>query len=174
MEINIVFFVAVLLIIGGGVKGYKRGLVEEIKTVVALILAILAIGMFVVAVRGYMEKETLRTILGIICLTIAAIVYKIADFILSTLKTISNIPVIHGVDKLTGFLAGVLEAVVLLWIVFLVITLFEFNGISEAILTNIKENELLLLLYQYNPLTKLLADVLPVITVLSELKQVVG
>lgn len=95
---NIVFFVVLLLLIGGGAKGYKRGMVEEVNTVLALVLALAAIAMFVVAAQGYMEHETLRTILGIVCMTVAILVYKIADFILSSLKLISSVPVLRGVN----------------------------------------------------------------------------
>ena len=47
---NLVFFIVLLLLIGGGVKGYKRGMVEELNATIALILALAAIAMFVVAV----------------------------------------------------------------------------------------------------------------------------
>ena len=46
---NIVFFIVLMLMVGGGMKGYGRGMVEELNKVIALILALVAIGMFVVA-----------------------------------------------------------------------------------------------------------------------------
>ncbi len=161
---NLVFFIVLLLLIGGGVKGYKRGMVEELNATIALILALAAISMFVVAVSGYMEHVTLRTILGIVCMTIAILVYRITDFILSSLKIISSIPVIRGVNKLLGFGVGVLEAVLLIWVVFIIIVAFAFGGISSYILDSIKENELLVWLFQNNYLADVMADVLPVIS----------
>ena len=161
---NLVFFIVLLLLIGGGVKGYKRGMVEELNATIALILALAAISMCVVAVSGYMEHVTLRTILGIVCMTIAILVYRITDFILSSLKIISSIPVIRGVNKLLGFGVGVLEAVLLIWVVFIIIVAFAFGGISSYILDSIKENELLVWLFQNNYLADVMADVLPVIS----------
>ena len=161
---NLVFFIVLLLLIGGGVKGYKRGMVEELNATIALILALAAISMFVVAVSGYMEHVTLRTILGIVCMTIAILVYRITDFILSSLKIISSIPVIRGVNKLLVFGVGVLEAVLLIWVVFIIIVAFAFGGISSYILDSIKENELLVWLFQNNYLADVMADVLPVIS----------
>ncbi|MBO5093860.1 MAG: CvpA family protein [Lachnospiraceae bacterium] len=166
---NIVFFVVLLLLIGGGVKGYKRGMIEEVNTVIALVIALIVIGMFVVAVKGYMDHETLRTILGIVCLTIAVLVYKVVDFILSSLKIISIIPVIRGVNKLLGFGVGVVEAVLLIWALFLIIVAFEFGGISSYILADIKENLFLTYLFQNNYLSDILSDTAPVISNLSEL-----
>ena len=166
---NIVFFVVLLLLIGGGVKGYKRGMIEEVNTVIALVIALIVIGMFVVAIKGYMDHETLRTILGIVCLTIAVLVYKVVDFILSSLKIISIIPVIRGVNKLLGFGVGVVEAVLLIWALFLIIVAFEFGGISSYILADIKENLFLTYLFQNNYLSDILSDTAPVISNLSEL-----
>lgn len=160
---NIVCLAVLLLVLGGGIKGYKRGLVEELNTTIALILAILAAVMFVVSVKGYMEQETLKTILGILCLTVAVIVYKIVDFILSTLKIISSIPVIRGVNKLAGMAAGILEALLIVWIVFLAVLSFDFGSINMYILENIKENEILTYMFQNNPLTCLLAEALPIL-----------
>ncbi|MCI8946584.1 MAG: CvpA family protein [Lachnospiraceae bacterium] len=161
---NIVFFVVLLLLIGGGAKGYKRGMVEEVNTVLALVLALAAIAMFVVAAQGYMEHETLRTILGIVCMTVAILVYKIADFILSSLKLISSVPVLRGVNKLLGFGVGVLESVLLIWAIFIVIVAFEFGGISNYILTQMRENALLTWLFKNNYLADMMAGWLPVIS----------
>lgn len=165
---NIVFFVVLVLMIGGGVKGYKRGMVEEVNKTIAMILALTAIAMFVVAVKGYMDHEKLRTILGIVCMTIAVLVYRIADFPLSALKMISTIPVIRGVNKLLGFGVGVAEAVLLVWAGFVVIVAFEFGGVSEYILMNVKDNALLTYLFQHNYLAHFVADAMPVISAFSE------
>lgn len=168
ISMNIVFFVVLLLLIGGGVKGYKRGMIEELNTVIALVLALIAIVMFVIAAKGYMDHEILRTVLGIVCLTIAILVYKITDFILSSLKIISAIPVIRGMNKLLGFGVGVLEAVLLIWALFLIIVAFEFGDISNYILTDIRENAFLSYLFHNNYLADLLSDAAPVISNLSE------
>ncbi len=160
---NIIFLIVLMLFIGGGIKGFRHGMVEELNKAVALILALAAIAMFVVAAKSYMEHETLRTILGIVCMTIAILVYKIVDFILSSLKIISLIPVIRGVNKLLGFGVGVAESVILIWAVFIVIVAFEFGGASRYILENIKENPLLTFLFSNNYLANLVADIMPII-----------
>ena len=160
---NIIFLIVLMLFIGGGIKGFRHGMVEELNKAVALILALAAIAMFVVAAKSYMEHETLRTIFGIVCMTIAILVYKIVDFILSSLKIISLIPVIRGVNKLLGFGVGVAESVILIWAVFIVIVAFEFGGASRYILENIKENTLLTFLFSNNYLANLVADIMPII-----------
>ena len=96
-------------------------------------------------------------------MTIAILVYKIVDFILSSLKIISLIPVIRGVNKLLGFGVGVAESVILIWAVFIVIVAFEFGGASRYILENIKENTLLTFLFSNNYLANLVADIMPII-----------
>lgn len=160
---NIIFLIVLMLFIGGGIKGFRNGMVEELNKAVALILALAAIAMFVVAAKGYLEHETMRTILGIVCMTIAILVYKIVDFILSSLKMVSLIPVIRGVNKLLGFGVGIAESVILVWAVFIVIVAFEFGGVSRYILEDIRENTLLTYLFSNNYLANLVSDILPVI-----------
>lgn len=164
---NIVFFIVLVLLVGGGVKGYKRGMIEELNTTIALILAIAAVAMFIVAVKGYLDHQTIRTILGVICMTIAVLVYKITDFILSALMMISTIPVLRGVNKLLGFGVGVMEAVLLVWAVFVVIVAFEFGGISSLVLEDVKDNMFLTYLFQHNYLARFVSDALPVLSALS-------
>ena len=111
-----------------------------------------------------MEHQTLRTILGIVCMTVAILIYRITDFILSSLKLISSIPVLRGVNRLLGLGVGVLEAVLLIWAVFIVTVAFEFGGISSYILESIRENRLLTWLFQNNYLADLISGWLPVIS----------
>ena len=153
---NLVFFVVLLLLLGGGVKGYKRGMIQELSSVISLALALTAIGMFLVAAQGYLNHETIRVVLGIVCMTIAVLVYKIVDFILSSLKMLSSLPVLKGVDKLFGFGVGAMEAVLIIWAAFLLIVAFDPAGISAAVMEDVRENYLLTFLFQNN----LLADVI--------------
>lgn len=155
--INYVFFAVLLLLVGGCVKGYMRGMVEEVASTVGLVLALIAIGMFVVAAKGYMEQQAVRAILGIVCMVIAVLTYKITDFIFSSLKIISKIPVIRGANKLLGFAAGGAEAILLIWIVFIIVVAFEFGGIGVYIIDSVKENAFLSFLFQNNYLAKVLA-----------------
>lgn len=153
---NIVFFIVLLLLVGGGAKGYKHGMVQELSSAISLVLALVAIGMFLVAAQGYLNHETVRIVLGIVCMTVAVLVYKVVDFILSSIKLVTSLPVLKSVDKLLGFGIGAMEAVVVIWIAFLVIVAFDPAGICPAVIQDIRENELLTFLFQNN----FLADVI--------------
>jgi len=171
---NIVFFVVLLLLLGGGVKGYKRGMVEELNKAVALILSLAAIAMFIFTVKGYLDHETVRTVLGIVCLTIAVLVYRITDFVLSSLRMISSAPVIRGVNKLLGLALGAAEGVVLVWAVFIVIVAFEFGGVSSFILDRVRENPFLVFLFRNNYLARLMSSVLPAISAFAQLEEILS
>ena len=60
------------------------------------------------------------------------------------------------------------EAVLLVWAGFVVIVAFEFGGVSEYILMNVKDNALLTYLFQHNYLAHFVADAMPVISAFSE------
>ena len=168
---NLVFFIVLLLLLGGGVKGYKHGMIQELSSVISLVLALIAIGMFLVAAQGYLNHETIRIALGIVCMTIAILVYKIVDFILSSLKIISSLPVLKGVDKVLGFGVGAMEAVLIIWMAFLLIVAFDPAGISAVVMEDVRENQLLTFLFQNNLLADVISGRIPA---LSEIRGMTG
>lgn len=155
---NVTFFVVLIILIGGGLKGYKRGIVNEISSIIGLIAACIVIGFFVVAVKGYMEHETMRIVLGIVCLIIAMIIHHIMEMLLTSVRMLFHLPVVSGLDRCLGFLFGVLEMIVLVQILFIVLVAFEFGGIKEIIQNQIAENEFLTYLYGNNYPAKIISQ----------------
>lgn len=166
---NVVFFVVLLLLLGGGIKGYKHGMIQELSSVISLVLALTAIGMFLVAAQGYLNHETIRIVLGIVCMTIAVLVYKIVDFILSSLKVISSLLVFKGVDKLLGFGVGAMEAVLIIWTAFLLIVAFDPAGISTVVIEDVRENYLLTFLFRNNLLADVISGRIPALSGIGSL-----
>ncbi len=155
---SISLIVIALLLIGGFIKGFRKGFVDELNCVVCLLFSLLAIAMFIVAVRGYMDHETVRTTLGAVCLVVAILVYKIADFILSSLKMVSSIPVVKGVNKLCGGLLGAAEAVVLVWILHIALIAFVVGSVQELIVADLQKSPYVLMLLDHNFLATLLTS----------------
>ena len=161
---SISLIVVVVLLAGGFVKGFRKGFVDELNTVVCLLFSLLAIAMFIVAVRGYMEHETARTTLGAVCLVVAVLVYKIVDFILSSLKLVSSIPVVKGVNKLCGGVLGAAEAVVLIWIAHIALIAFVVGSVQEMIVADLQKSPYVLMLLDHNILATLISQFSSVLT----------
>ena len=161
---SVSLIVIVVLLAGGFVKGFRKGFVDELNSVVCMLFSLLAIAMFIVAVRGYMDHETTRTTLGAVCLVVAVLVYKIVDFILSSLKLVSSIPVIKGVNKLFGGVLGASEAVVLVWIMHIVLIAFAVGSVQEIIIADLQKSPYVLMLLDHNFLANLISQFSSILT----------
>lgn len=158
MQINIVLVIVALLLLGGAIKGFENGMIKELSTLIGLIGALAAGAAAVAAFRNYQLKNTMNVLIAVICLVIVLLAFKIIDFIMASLKMLSRIPLLHGVDKLLGIAAGIAEAVVIVWIAFLLITAFDIAGIRSVVLECIRENEFLSLLFYNNYIARGIAE----------------
>ncbi len=72
------------------------------------------------------------------------------------LDIISKLPVLHQINTVAGIALGALEGLVLLWIVFIVITMLGSTGFGQACMAMISESKILSFLYDSNLLSKIL------------------
>jgi len=70
------------------------------------------------------------------------------------LDVISKLPVLHQINTLAGAGVGALEGLVVLWIVFVIITMLGSTGLGQVALQQISESRLLSFLYDNNILSK--------------------
>lgn len=72
------------------------------------------------------------------------------------LDVLSKLPVLHQINTVAGILFGALEGLVILWIVFIVITMLGSTGFGQTCMTMISESKILSFLYDSNILSKIL------------------
>lgn len=72
------------------------------------------------------------------------------------LDVISKLPVLHQINTVAGIALGALEGLVILWIVFIVITMLGSTGFGQACMAMISESKILSFLYDSNVLSKIL------------------
>ncbi len=72
------------------------------------------------------------------------------------LDLISKLPVLHQINTLAGVAVGALEGLVILWIVFIVITMLGSTEFGQSALAQISESRVLSILYDTNILSKIL------------------
>ena len=66
------------------------------------------------------------------------------------LGIISDLPVIGGLNRVAGGALGLGTGLIIVWILFIVITLLYDTGLGKACFENIAENEFLTFLYNNN------------------------
>lgn len=115
--------IGLLLIVICAVRGYKKGIVNTLGTILASLLAIV----FVYLLNVWALESVLLTLLTdhmvvvvriIICLALYAILFFVLKAVVMSLKLLAKLPVIRGINKLLGFVAGAAYGVLLVGIIF--------------------------------------------------------
>ena len=147
---NIVLIVAVIVTICTALNGYKKGMVEEIISLATLIAGLALLATIISVVTNYMQKDISNVVIGVILFIVIVLLVQVAQVISKGLRIIFKLPIISGVNKIAGFALGIIEGVVLIWILFLLIQYFQLGAIETKILQDVEQNEILTFLYQNN------------------------
>lgn len=75
-----------------------------------------------------------------------------AKIIVASLDVIAKLPVLKSLNRLLGFLAGVLQGAIVVWAVFMVAMIFSETSFGMWVETMCMESSFLQALYQNNPL----------------------
>lgn len=101
--------------------------------------------------NDYVPKFMANLIMNIISFVVTWLI--VASFIwlaVMTLDVIANLPVIHGINQMLGLLLGAVQALTIVWIAFLVITIFSGTAIGKLLMEMIEKSILLGKLYDMN------------------------
>ena len=117
MDMDIYFYLAVaaivVIIIWRMVSGFRKGMVQEILSLIAMAVAGFCAYLLLGAIGSYLNKEIGRLIQIIILLLIVCAVYKLANLIFTSIRLVSRLPVIRSADKLLGVVFGILEGIII-------------------------------------------------------------
>ena len=105
--------VIVFIFIWRIVAGFKRGMIQELVSLIAMVVAGFCMILILGAVGSYLEREIGQLIQFISVLLVVCIVYRLVNILFKSLKLISKLPIIRWVDKLLGVVVGGAEAVLL-------------------------------------------------------------
>lgn len=125
-------------------EGLKKALIENNH---ADIYDLFQVTGFDEYVGTYMAK----TITNIIAFVLAfLLIYIVMKIILFSLDILSHLPILHGINKMAGLLLGLAQSVILVWIVFLIITVFASGETGRQLFGMINESRFLTFLYSNN------------------------
>lgn len=111
-------------------------------------------------IDGVVEYLTALTMKGLAYILTLVVVTLAALIILGLAKFVDRIPIVGGIDKVGGLLLGIVQAVVIVWIFMLIVTLLSAFDWADSIIKMIKENNLLEFLYDKNIFLKMVVDIL--------------
>lgn len=147
---NFLLIIIGIILIWRVAEGFRVGMVREIISFVSLIVMSVAIVLLGIALSSYMEREIIKMIVAVILFLVLCIVHRIISLVFFSAKMISKLPVVHGMDRLLGGVMGILETVLMIWVLFSFVMNFGLGAIGQQILLCVKENSLLTFLYEHN------------------------
>lgn len=160
MEINVLLIIVVLILAVGTVWGWKRGLLESIIRIISYILGILVIVVIAKGIGSFMHKSYVQVIMALLLLVTIQVIHKVVKFLSDTFKLVRAIPVGKLVDKLAGAVLGLAEALFVVWLVFLLIGVFDVMDINAWVVEQVAKSHFLTVIYYSNYLIELLRKVL--------------
>lgn len=160
LEINILFIIVVLTLSAGTIWGWKRGLLESIIRIISCILGILVIVVVAKGVGSFMQKRYMQVIMALALLVLVQIIHKVVRFLTETFKLVRAIPVGKLADKLAGAVLGLAESVFVIWLVFLLVGVFDVMDLNKWVTEQVEQSRFLTLIYYSNYLIELLKKVL--------------
>lgn len=122
----------------------KRGLIENNNNEA---YKQLGVSNFVDYIGAYVSDIIIKIISFLITFIVVTIFIRAIIF---ALDIIIALPVINGLNRIGGMLVGVLIAVVLVWVGFLIITLLYSSNVGKECFKYIEDSRLLTFLYEKN------------------------
>lgn len=104
------------------------------------------------AIAQTLTQYIIKAIAGLISLAVAVV---LAFIIGRVLGLVSKIPIIHGINQGIGIFAGAVYGLLLVWVGMCIIALCIGSDAGRMLYSYVQENELLLLLYENNPIITL-------------------
>ena len=105
-------------------------------------------------VAGFVANILLNLAAFIVTLVISWVIVRL---IIGGLHLFSRMPVIHFADRLGGVLMGLIQALVVTWILFTLVALFSGTTVGKAMLDMIERDALLRLIYESNIFLRMIA-----------------
>lgn len=108
------------------------------------------------SVNDYISTQLSNTIINAISFAIAfAVITLVLRTTVFTLDIIANLPIIKGINQYAGLILGVGEGVIIIWLVFMVITILGNTEIGITLTKYIEDSKFLSFIYNNNYFYKL-------------------
>lgn len=90
--------------------GFRKGMVQEIISLIAMAVAGVCVLLIFGAIGSYLNREIGKVVQMVIVLLVVCVVYRLIHVLFTSLELISKLPVIKWLDKLLGIVIGAGEA----------------------------------------------------------------
>ncbi len=101
--------------------------------------------------KGYVNNYLTGIVINALAFTLTFIVILILLWVISiALDIISKLPLLNQINKTAGLAAGLVHGLVVVWLFFIVLTVFGSSGLGQKAMELIGESEILSFIYNNN------------------------
>ena len=139
----IILIVVALIYIWRIFQGSRNGLIDEVGALADIVIVSLAVVAGIVVIESALGKNLIGFLVSGIILLIILIARKLLRLVFCSLGLIAKLPILSGLNRLFGTIAGVVEATVIVWVGFAVISCLRIPIDGEPLVALITENKFL-------------------------------
>lgn len=96
----------------------------------------------------------------IACVVTFIIVLLVLRILINMLDLVTKLPVLNAMNHLGGTIAGAIEGILIVWLMFFAITLCKSSEMCQGLLNDINQNAFLKLIYENNLIEYILMHVI--------------
>lgn len=120
---DVIHAIGLLLIIICAIRGFKKGFINTLGTILASLLAVI----FVYLLNAWALESFLVTLITdhmlivvriLLCVLLYVAVFFVLKTIIMSLKLLTKLPIVRGINKLLGLIVGAAYGVLLVGIFF--------------------------------------------------------
>ena len=148
----IVLGAVILIYIWRIFSGSRNGLIDEVGALADIVIVSFAVVAGIVILESVLGKNLIGSLVSGIILLIILIARKLIRLVFCSLGLIAKLPLLNGLNKLLGTLAGIIEATVVIWVAFAIISCLKIPINGKPLMELITANRFLDFLYQHNML----------------------
>lgn len=148
----IVLGAVILIYIWRIFSGSRNGLIDEVGALADIVIVSFAVVSGIVVVESILGKNLIGFLVSGIILLIILLTRKLIRLIFCSLGLIAKLPLLNGLNRFLGTAAGIIEATVVIWVCFAVISCLKIPVNGHSLVELITANGFLNFLYRHNML----------------------
>ena len=92
------------------IAGFRKGMVQELISLVAMAVAGVCVVLILGAIGSYLDKEIAQVVKMVAVLLAVCLVYRLVNVLFTSLQLIAKLPIVRWLDKVLGIAVGFAEA----------------------------------------------------------------
>lgn len=153
MNVTLIGFIILMLAMVS--RGFKKGMVKEITGLISLAVTLFVVSLIIMLYTSFHAEETENMLVTVIILVVVSLIYSLVKIFLKSAKLLSKLPVIKLLDRFLGLFVGAAKGMIILWIIYILNEGNLFGPLTEQIVKDTMNSDILMKIYEYNYLMKL-------------------